>query len=213
MLITPHAAAELIALDYEGALHAQDRLDIDGVQSAIVAPPGHQIGLPIMVIRGSDERLDWIRNFRFWPDAEPGDTVFWHRGFLTHARIAYGFAKEKGVGTVIGHSLGAACTQIVAPSLGVPGIALASPRPLYAPDELMPRPANEALVQNWCRTDDAVCRVPPDGFCHVGTVHWLTPARRSLGFDHSARLHYLPLLKNWIVAPQEAGGMKRRSQA
>jgi hypothetical protein len=194
--VTPLEAAEMILADYAGTLGGVvATLDIEGCQSVLVSLPGHQVGKPILLIRGSDEKLDWIQNFRFLPEPAPGDSVWWHRGFLHHAQIAYSWAKDKGVGLVIGHSLGASCVQIVATSLAIEGMGFASPKPLFAPST-MQRPKNELLVRNWCRTDDTICFLPPDGFSHVGETFWLKPLTRHLGEDHGIR-HYVALLKGW----------------
>lgn len=176
-------ACHLIAADYAGRT-APERLDIDGVQASILADG-------VLLIRGSDERTDWIRNFRFFPITDKGDTTRWHRGFLAHARIAYAFAKGKNISCVIGHSLGAACAQIVASSLGVPGIAIASPRPLWGA-----APAGANQIRNWCRTDDLVCSLPPScfGFRHVGSVRWLRPTESHDGEDHRIS-HYIRALE------------------
>jgi hypothetical protein len=70
-MITPLQAANLILADYEGSLTAESRLDINGCQSAIVNLPSNPL---ILLIRGSDERQDWVRNFTFVPEQAPGDS-------------------------------------------------------------------------------------------------------------------------------------------
>ena len=121
------------------------------------------------------------------------DTLWWHRGFLHYAQIAYSWARDKPVALVTGHSLGAACTQIVATSLNVTGYGFASPKTLFAPVGLTRRPANEHLVTNWCRSDDAICYLPPIAFDHVGAVNWLQPLAVHRGDDHRL-IHYLDML-------------------
>lgn len=207
-MITPVAAARLILADYDGVLDSASRLDIDGCQSVIVDHAGETV----LVIRGSDERQDWINNFRFLPDATPGDSVWWHRGFLTYARVAYSWARDKPVTVVIGHSLGAACVQIVATSLGIPGLAFASPRPLWAPFGKA-RPSNEAMVTNYNRIDDVICDLPFAvlGFEHVGEVKWLTPKELHAGEEHRIK-HYLDLLDvaESQVTPAEPPSLENR---
>jgi hypothetical protein len=203
-MITPLQAANLILADYEGSLTAESRLDINGCQSAIVNLPNNPL---ILLIRGSDERQDWVRNFTFVPEQEPGDSgVRWHRGFLEHSRIAYSWARDKGVELVIGHSLGGACVQIVATSLKVPGMAFAAPRALWAPPLVGKRPANEALVTCYNRTDDLVCEVPlvTMGFDHAGIVNAMMPTEPHPGEDHRIA-NYIALLEEAEAAAMRDG--------
>jgi hypothetical protein len=202
-MLTPLQAARLISADYDGSLEASERLDINGCQSALIELPGNP---RILLIRGSDERSDWKKNFDFSPTRAPGDSgVWWHRGFLEHGRIAYAWARDKAVELVLGHSLGAACSQIVATSLDVPGMAFASPMPLWSPSALFTkRPVNEALVTNYNRTDDLVTQLPfpAMGFAHVGQVSLLVPDAPKPGEDHRIG-HYIALLE-----AAEAAGMR-----
>lgn len=183
-------AMTLILADYQGTLIAHQRLDIDGVQSALVEIDG----AAYLLIRGSDELTDWLRNIRFRPEHsfQQGVSCWWHSGFLTYSRIVYDWAKDKDVAGVFGHSLGAACVQIVAPSLGVPGLAFASPRPLFAPFSTSARPVNAAMVTNYLRDDDWICDLPPQllGFKHVGKTLVHRPEIRHDGEDHRIQ-HYL----------------------
>lgn len=174
-------AARLVEADYYAreTLDVSETLDIRGVQASIVLWQG----LRVLLVRGTDERLDWLRfNLRFWPRVQAGDTRMWSRGFLRHGEAVYAFAKGKPLDCIVGHSLGAACAQIIGPSLGLPAIAFASPRPLYKG----PQPERADLVTNYCRVDDLVTRLPPPawGFKHVGKATWYRPARRHWGEDH-----------------------------
>ena len=194
-MLTPIEAARLIVADYAGApiTGVLERLDIDGVQSAILMAGD----LKVLLIRGTNERRDWLYNLDFRRDSYcAGDSWSWHRGFLAHARIAYAFAKGKGVQLVIGHSLGAAAMQIVAASLGVPGMGFASPRALYG---LEGPPAGKQIV-NFCRPDDIVTGLPFAGlgFNHCGEARWLNIVGRHLGGDHSI-LNYIELLEQLDV--------------
>lgn len=186
----PLQAIRLIVADYAESLPGEvlERLDIEGVQSAIFVAGGHKV----MLIRGTNEKRDWLYNLDFMPTAYlPGDTWKWHRGFLKHAQIAYAFAKGKGIDLVIGHSLGAAAASIVAISLGVPAICFASPRPLFGHET----PPGAAQIVNYCRVDDIITGLPFAGlgFNHCGQVRWLEPHGFHLGIDHFA-VHYIPLL-------------------
>lgn len=198
MLIPPLDAAKMIQADRDGQIEAEARLDIAGCQSSIIL----YLDQPVLVIQGSNERSDWVDNLDFLPerkrqlDVEQGDVCWWHRGFLRHAQVAYSWARDKNVAAVIGHSLGAACVQIVAPSLAVDGLGFGSPRALWAPRPNSPRPENEYLVVNYLRTDDAVTKVPPErlGFEHSGEERHLIPAEEHPGQDHSIEF-YIDLLQ------------------
>lgn len=198
MILTPLEAAELIQADYRGELGGViESLDLNGVQASIVAV-GHRADKPVLLIRGSDERCDWVRNFTFAPVAGPGDQFMWHAGFLMHAQIAYAFAKGKPLSMVIGHSLGGACTELVGAALDLPYWAFGAPRALYAPDPGSPRPLNIKGTVFW-RTDDLVCRLPPGGFVWVAPDAELRPTSRHRGEDHRIP-HYIALLKTWTPA-------------
>jgi hypothetical protein len=191
-LITPALAARLLAMDYGGVPipGVVEAISIDGVQSTIVDWRGERL----LLIRGTNELRDWFRyNFAFTPQVGPGDRFQWHRGFLTHAQIAYAFAKGKGVEVVIGHSLGAAAAGIVAAGLSVAAITFATPRALFG--EKRPEPGEVERIRNYCRIDDLVCMVPPAllGFSHLGPVHWLRTKGLHIGEEHRLE-HYLGLL-------------------
>ena len=186
--VTPLEAALLIQADYANAIPIElvkETLDIDGCQSTILDVPPETV----LLIRGSNERLDWRRNFNFLPTPGPGDQFWWHRGFLHHAQVAYSFAKGKRITFVIGHSLGGACTQLVCLGLSVPGFGFAAPQVLFAPDTMVARPPNLGPISIYNRTDDMICRLPPCGFEHVGTVNWLEPLMRHPGQDHSIEFY------------------------
>jgi hypothetical protein len=195
-LIEPLAAARLLAIDYREpkALTTLATLEVGGCCARIVTVDADA---PVLLIRGTDQATDWLYNLRFlpMPRMEDGDTRTWHRGFLIYARHVYSFARGWRAGGrklagIAGHSLGAAAAQIVGPSLRVPTLAFASPRPLWSRQQ----PTGHRLVTNWCRTDDWVCKLPPIGFQHVGQVTWLKPASRNCGEDHGIR-RYVELLE------------------
>lgn len=158
-------AAKLIQKSYDkkhgAALRAS--FDVGGAQADLLKDG-------TLVIPGTNELSDW-RDFNM--DTGAGDSGRkWHRGFLRHAQLVYTFAKGAGAKRVVGHSLGAASAQIVAPSLGLPAICFASPRPLRS----KARFKGEHRVLNICRHDDTVCHLPFPflGFRQVGKVHWVS---------------------------------------
>jgi hypothetical protein len=201
-MITPLQAARLIAMDYErddidpkiaDRAIIGERLSNSGISAAIIE--GTQSDDRILIIRGTDQALDWLRyNFTVFTNrsVEFGERCCWHTGFLNYARMCFDFAKDKKITQIIGHSLGAAAAQIVAPSLDVPCIAFASPRPLFG--DTYPKKADR--VVNYCRPDDLVTKLPPSflGFNHIGQVNWLIPKSIHIGEDHRI-MHYIELLE------------------
>ncbi|SPH24949.1 hypothetical protein DEA8626_03982 [Defluviimonas aquaemixtae] len=159
-------AADLVQRAYDGKLgnRLHMSLDLDGAQAYLLKDK-------TLVIPGTNELSDWGK-FNF--DVSNGDSGrVWHAGFLRHAQIVYPFAKAGAAKRVIGHSLGAASAQIVACSLGLPAMCLASPRPLRGKTRFR----GEHRVVSLCRFDDAVCYLPFSflKFRHVGKVHWISP--------------------------------------
>lgn len=201
-MITAVDAARLILADYDGDLTAEGRLDMNHTQAAIVNLPGQPL---VLLIRGTDELFDWIRNFNWTPDMTPGDGMYfwWHRGFLAHTRPIYSWVRDKPVELVIGHSLGGACTQIVATSLNLPGIAFSTPLPLWSPFDLGRVPPNGHLIEIHNRSDDYICKVPPEGagFRNVNEATWYKPDAPNPGEDHRIK-HLLPLLEAAAAAAQ-----------
>lgn len=190
---SPLILAQLIQADYIGTLIGEEaRIEIQGVSSVILPYEDQRI----LLIRGTDELLDWLRyNFNGQPEAMQGDTFMWHRGFLHHAQVAYAFAKDKGVTLVTGHSLGAAAAGIVGYSLKVPAITFATPRAAYYNTGHILVGTTEPRITNYCRTDDLVTKVPPSFFWyyHLGNVVWLTPKQYHAGEEHRIS-HYIELL-------------------
>jgi len=190
---SPLILARLIDADYQGALAGEEaRIEIQGVSSCIFPFEDQRI----LIIRGTDEFSDWIRyNFNGEPECMQGDTLFWHKGFLHHAQVAYAFAKDKGVTLVTGHSLGAAAAGIVGYSLKVPAITFATPRAIY---KFSVNQYTEPCcfgITNYCRADDLVTKVPPSflNYFHLGDVVWLNPAQLHIGEEHRIK-HYIEIL-------------------
>ncbi|MEP2892534.1 hypothetical protein [Tateyamaria sp.] len=129
-------------------------------------------------------------------DTETDQGAVWHQGFLKHAKGIADWIDERGYKPkfIVGHSLGAAATQILVRNWGVPGIAFAAPRPL--------RSATGHDHHDLClclnRRDDRVCDLPAS-FGHMGHVH-SGGTRAFLRFDHKMK-HY-----RTMVAEQQAMG-------
>lgn len=171
-------AAEIMQATYHGTTGDEtvSGFDVAGAQAVLLKRGDRRI----LVIPGTNERSDWT-DFNF--DLLAGDSgTNWHAGFMRHARLVYTFAKMADPHFIIGHSLGAASAQIVGMSLRRPTIAFASPRPMRSREQ----PPGAGWVVNICRTDDAVCWVPPPllGFHHVGSSYWLSPDEPHVGEDH-----------------------------
>lgn len=180
-MITSRQAAELIRDDYEAgrsktvgqlAYHASDF----GDAARIVEEDGEII----LIIRGSDDWLDWARNFRVlgssWPEAGDSGREY-HRGFLkgaleiwgwicgridtsTRQKTMYGnrfLPFKKTITTVIGHSRGGAIAGIVGASLNVRTLTFACPRYAYGGGTI----EGDAKVRHLVRSDDLITWAPP----------------------------------------------------
>lgn len=190
-------AATLIQADYRGDTPLTDVsvCKLPRLQARIVLCWGH----PVLLIRGTDQRIDWIDNVAIWPTAlvpASGKRGFWHRGFLRQSIKVCKWAKDhQPVDFIIGHSLGGAIAQIVGVSEGynqTQTITFAAPRPawLYNPDT---PPTN---VFNYRRMDDLVARTPPWflGYRHVGKTITL-PVPWRIGESHRIE-HYVQALRS-----------------
>lgn len=173
-----------------------------GVQLCLVAARGHTI----LVVPGSNEWRDHLRNLRCFPLRVDPDG-YWHNGFDAAARMIYGedgadpeaVALVREATVITGHSFGAAVSQRLAVRLWrgegrrLPHVNFASPKTCW----LLSPPDHDDHVINFCRTDDRVCRLPrghPFGpWHHVGKVAWLAPPCRHPGEDHGIE-RYLALL-------------------
>ena len=182
-------AALLVRADYDNKLDVWDRLKGNGRCFTIARHKGVLVG----IARGTTDGAGWRTNLSFfhkpWKGVgETGDE--WHRGWLDEAQKAVGFFRGKGLALLLGHSKGAATVQIASLSLGIDAITFAAPAPLWR------RVSRAApVVVNHCRTDDLVCRLPPEwlGYRRVGRTIWYEPKRRHWGEDHRID-HYIAVL-------------------
>ena len=167
-------------------------LDHDDVQAAL-------LDNGILLIPGSNSVRDYIKfNLRVLcigggryavgdKATEAGASgTRWHRGFLRHAQVIHDWIEGMGQRPVmiLGHSLGAASTQILSMSWQVTGIAFAAPRTLAQVGRVPG--GGSCLCFN--RDDDTVCAVPP-GFHHLGSVHEARTRRSVAGPDHGMWLY------------------------
>lgn len=180
------AALDLIEMDYRGGLEAWCRtavVGLDGVEQydrrSVQAAVGTWRGVRFGVVRGTDplDPFDWIANLRFLPATEVsgGARWWWHRGFLSVARRAWGFFRGRGVEVLVGHSQGAAAAACCAVSLGVPAVCFAQPRCAWGVN-----PDRDGLVRTINRSDDPINSVPPwwAGYRWVGSVELRRPEVR-----------------------------------
>ncbi|WP_223427939.1 hypothetical protein [Tateyamaria pelophila] len=120
-------------------------------------------------------------------DTEKGASgTVWHQGFLAHVKVIYDWLKRENLKPdyIIGHSLGAAATQVLVRTCGVPGIGFAAPWPRRSSGAI--KHSDLCLCIN--RDDDPVCGLP--GIFHnMGTVHRAKAKRSRFGPDHSIK-HY-----------------------
>lgn len=191
-------AAQMAEASYKGRSNAslanawRDGLDENDVQALFLKGD-------ILLIPGSNSVMDYLKyNLRVLniggkryrladDDTEKGASgTVWHQGFLAHAKVIFDWLERKNHRPkyVIGHSLGAAATQILVRTYGVPGIAFAAPRPRRNRGAI--KHSNLCLCIN--RDDDSVCDLP-GSFHHMGRVHQARARRSVFGPDHSMK-HY-----------------------
>lgn len=159
----------------------------------------HILDGDILLLPGSNSIRDYLRynlrplrlgqrQFKMSDDTtEKGHSgTTWHQGFLAYSSVVFEWLKTLNITPkyVIGHSLGAAATQILSKSYGVPGIGFAAPRP-----KLIKGPVKhheKCLLIN--RFDDVVPKLP-NAFSHMGQVKQLAinPKR---AFPAHAMKHY-----------------------
>ncbi|WP_425100959.1 hypothetical protein [Tropicibacter sp. S64] len=159
----------------------------------------HLLDNGVLLIPGSNSLMDYLKfNLRvMWiagkkysfsdPACEKGASgTIWHQGFLRHAKVIYDWVDSGGTRPtyIIGHSLGAAATQILTKSWGVAGIGFAAPRPRKTRGPVK----NDGYCLLINRDDDPVTGLPAQ-FNHMGIVHRARASRSSLGPDHAMK-HY-----------------------
>lgn len=110
----------------------------------------------------------------------------WHQGFLAYSVVVFEWLKTLNVKPkyVIGHSLGAAATQILSKSYGAPGIGFAAPRPKFIKGPV--KHHEKCLLIN--RFDDVVPKLP-GAFNHMGRVKEISPTHKRPFPAHSMK-HY-----------------------
>ncbi|WP_299656545.1 hypothetical protein [uncultured Tateyamaria sp.] len=191
-------AAQMAEASYAGRRNAslaaawRDDLDDHDVQAIFLKGD-------ILLIPGSNSVMDYLKyNLRVLniggkryrladDDTEQGASgTVWHQGFLRHAKVIFDWLERENYRPkyIIGHSLGAAATQILVRTYGVPGIGFAAPRPRRSPGAI--KHSHLCLCVN--RDDDGVCDLP-GSFHHMGHVHRARAASSVFGPDHSMK-HY-----------------------
>lgn len=110
----------------------------------------------------------------------------WHQGFLAYSVVVFEWLKTLNIRPkyVIGHSLGAAATQILSKSYAAPGIGFAAPRPKLAKGSV--KHHEKCLLIN--RFDDVVPKLP-GAFNHMGKVKELKTRQQRMFPAHSMK-HY-----------------------
>ncbi len=164
----------------------------------------------ILVVQGSNSVADYLKynfrvlrlgNKRLKMDAKKTEKdrrgAVWHQGFLHHAMEIQSWLKSHGQKPkiIVGHSLGAAATQVLSSAYGVPGIGFAAPRICkHAPSSL--RKDRCLLI---CRSDDIVASVP-SGFDHLGDERHLRVTHGP--WPRHKMKHYTALLPQLISRKQ-----------
>lgn len=207
-------AAKMAEASYRGRGSAslrpniQSALDKDDVQALFLKQK-------ILLIPGSNSVADYLKfNLRVLniggkryrlndTDTEQGASgTVWHQGFLRHAKVIFDWLSRENLRPdyIIGHSLGAAATQIMVRTYGVPGIGFAAPRPRRSRGQI--KHSHLCLCLN--RDDDHVCDLP-SGFHHMGKVFRARAKRSVFGPDHGMK-HY----KKVVDEQQSARKLSKR---
>lgn len=202
MRYTLSRAAELAEASYTGKSHP-----VIGFQWADSLNEGdveaHLLTDDTLLIVGSNSWRDYIKfNLRIQRLGKPRlnlarvtAPVSWHQGFLAYTKAVQDWVMAKGVrpSFIIGHSLGAASTQILSAGWDIPGVAFAAPRTCRtAAAQAM---APKCLCIN--RTDDAICNLP-SSFKHLGHVRACVPRAPNRGLDHKMA-HYRQVVGEGIA--------------
>ena len=203
-------AAKLIEAAYVGPTHRSLRqhlratLDENDVQALYLQQD-------ILLIPGSNSVADYLKfNLRVLnvggkryrlndDDTERGASgTVWHQGFLRFSKVIYNWIERENLKPkyIIGHSLGAAATQVLVRTYGVPGIAFAAPRPRRSRGAI--KHSSLCLCLN--RDDDPVCDLPPN-FHHMGKIHRARARRSAFGPSHKMK-HY-----RRVVEEQQTAGV------
>lgn len=206
-------AAKLAEASYDALTHPSVKdlikysLDEDDVQA-------HLLTNGVLLIPGSNSLMDYLRfNLRVlnlggkkykMSDETTGkgaSGTTWHQGFLAHAKVIYDWleAKNETPKFIIGHSLGAAATQILSKSWHVAGIGFAAPRPRRYEGRIK----NDELCLCINRNDDTVCDLP-GSFHHMGKV----VNCRHLSFPFSFR-HAMPHYRKAVEEQQASGKLDK----
>ncbi len=153
----------------------------------------------ILLLPGSNSIRDYMRynlrplrlgqkQYRMSDDqtAKGHSGTTWHQGFLAYSVVVFEWLKTLNIRPkyVIGHSLGAAATQILSKSYGAPGIGFAAPRPKFIKGPV--KHHEKCLLIN--RFDDVVPKLP-GAFNHMGWVKELAP-KQSRPFPAHSMRHY-----------------------
>ncbi|MDX8351706.1 hypothetical protein [Cognatiyoonia sp. IB215182] len=164
----------------------------------------HLLEGDILLLPGSNSVRDYLRynlrplrlgqqQFRMSDDkTEKGHSgTTWHQGFLAYSSVVFEWLKTLNIRPkyVIGHSLGAAATQILSKSYGAPGIGFAAPRPKFAKGPV--KHHEKCLLIN--RVDDVVPKLP-GAFNHMGRVRELAPTQQRPFPAHSMK-HYREIVE------------------
>ena len=196
-------AAKLAEASYDALEHPNvaPLIDISLDENDVQA---HLLSNGVLLIPGSNSFMDYLRfnlrvlniggtRYRMSDEdtAKGASGTTWHQGFLAHAKAIYDWIEDSGKTPrfIIGHSLGAAATQILSKSWHVPGIAFAAPRPRRHKGRIK----HDDLCLCINRNDDTVCDLPVS-FHHMGTVVRCEPRSSVFGMDHAMK-HYRSAVK------------------
>lgn len=182
MKIRIEDAAALADASYDVSRLTSPRIDLSCPHPDVQA---YVLSTGVLLLPGSNSLRDYLRyNLRLLnlgskrlklvdtSHDKGASGTLWHQGFLAYSKVIYDWLGANNVApeAIIGHSLGAAATQILSKSYAVTGIGFAAPRPKYARGNV--QNAKHCLIAN--RSDDRVPSLPPR-FHHMSAPRVLEP--------------------------------------
>lgn len=182
----------LVRADYKNRSRCQgwDRIDTFSFRGGEASLWEFE-GRTCLVIRGSNDWWDWVKNLTLFPGwmKQGASGRLYHRGMIIDAQRIWDWVKDKKIDYCTGHSRGGAIASIIGPDLDVPTVAFASPKVLASRQQhenanvvlsiTLPGDPVTWVVSRYQRIGREYCLVPRSGvwsFRH-GTSHYLQALR------------------------------------
>ena len=175
----------------------------------------HETKRQIIVIRESDNLKNWIINFTFWKAKDFWTDIKLHKGFLTATREIFWdvvFHLEPEYPTEIyGHSLGGACSVILAMFLdefGHPDVTVLSTGQPRVTDPQNARPFEHIPYERFTTARDLVTHLPPQflNYKHFGKWFLLRKDHGGWMNDTTDPKDALDLWSQWMANSKRKEG-------